>query len=374
MEGVGMICRVCDQTLGPPLLRYENMPSVAQYLPSTDSLGGDKGVTLEVCQCPGCGLVQLTSEPVPYYREVVRAVAFSEEMGNFRRKQFGDFIQRYSLSGKTIIEIGCGCGEYLFLMQGVEAYGLEYSRRSVAQCVKEGLRVEEGFMDYAYKLNHAPFDAFFMLNFLEHLPDPNSMLRGIHCNLVNGAIGLVEVPNFDMILRHGLFSEFMRDHLLYFTKETLGTTLALSGFEVIDCSEIWYDYIISAVVRKRAILDISRFHEHRVYLKDQVRGYIRQFGRVAVWGAGHQALAMISLMNLAGKIKYVVDSATFKQGKCTSATHIPIVSPEVLNSDPVEAIIIMAAGYSDEVMRIIRQKFDGNINIAILRDTELEIQ
>ena len=94
--------------------------------------------------------------------------------------------------------------------------------------------------------------------------------------------------------------------------------------------------------------------------------------KVAIWGAGHQALAIISLTDLADKIRYVVDSAVFKQGKFTPATHIPIVSPDVLDSDPVDAVIVMAASYSDEVARIIREKFDGKINVSILRDFGLE--
>jgi len=39
----------------------------------------------------------------------------------------------------------------------------------------------------------------------------------------------------------------------------------------------------------------------------------------------------------------------------------------------VDAVIVMAAGYSDEVKKIIRLKFDKNINISILRDSRLEI-
>ena len=79
------------------------------------------------------------------------------------------------------------------------------------------------------------------------------------------------------------------------------------------------------------------------------------------------------MTNLADKIKYVVDSATFKQGKFTPVTHIPIVSPEKLNTDPADAVIVMAAGYSDEVAKLIRQKFDGKINVAILRNFGLEV-
>lgn len=371
-------CRVCGNNFfEEPLLRYENMPKAAQYLPDAESLESDKGVDLEVCQCSGCGLVQISNAPVPYYKEVIRAVAISEEMKEFRRKQFSSFVQKYSLLGKKVIEVGCGRGEYLSIMQrsGVDAYGLEYSSDSVAQCVKNGLKVSKGFLQSSTdRLDDAPFDAFFMLSFLEHLPDPTSTLKGIYNNLTDNAIGLVEVPNFDMILQKNLFSEFIGDHLFYFTKETLGSTLRQNGFEIIECSEVWYDYIISAVVKKRERLDISHFYKHQTQLKNEIESYTCRFKdkKVAIWGAGHQSLAVISLTNIADKIKYVVDSAVFKQGKYTPATHVPIVSPDALDSDPVDAVIVMAASYSDEVAGIIRKKFDKNINIAILRDFGLE--
>ncbi|MEQ8187128.1 MAG: methyltransferase domain-containing protein [Candidatus Eremiobacterota bacterium] len=368
-------CRICNRIFfEEPLLQYRNMPGAAQFLPDESSLAHDKGIDMEVYQCSGCGLVQLSNEPVPYYKEVIRAAAFSEEMKNFRRKQFKDFIKKFSV--RKIVEIGCGHGEYLSLMKetGVDAYGIEYSEEAVKYCIKNGLMVSKGFIDDSnYRLDYAPFDAFFILNFLEHLPEPNSTLRGIYNNLSDGATGLVEVPNFDMILRKKLFSEFICDHLFYFTMETLNTTLCLNGFEVIQCNEEWYDYIISATVRKRSKTFLSDFDKHQKKLKEHIEEYIRPFDKVAVWGAGHQALAVISLTELAGKIKYVIDSAPFKQGKYTPATHIPIVPPELLNSDPVDAIIVMAASYSDEVAKIIRQKFHRDINIAILRDSGLEI-
>lgn len=372
-------CRACGRKFeGEPLLAYRNMPGCAQHLPTADDLESDKGVDLKVVQCNSCGLVQLSNDPVPYYREVIRATAFSEEMKDFRTKQFNGFVQRFSLKGKKVVEIGCGRGEYLSIMEGcgVEAYGLEHSDESVMQCVENGLKVSKGFIqDSTSNLNDAPFDAFFMLNFLEHLPDPNSALRGICNNLTDEAIGLIEVPNFDMILQNKLFSEFTCDHLFYFTGKTLQATLNLNGFDLLDCTEEWHDYILSAIVKRRGKLDVSHFTKYQTQLKIEIDRYISRFKnkQVAIWGAGHQALAIISLMNLAGKIKYVVDSAIFKQNRHTPATHLRIVSPDTLDSDPVDAVIIMAASYSDEVARTIRQKFDGNINISILRDYGLEV-
>ncbi|BCK86741.1 hypothetical protein MIZ01_0507 [Sideroxyarcus emersonii] len=373
------LCRMCSLPLGSErLLHFGNMPKAAQFLPNADSLAQDAGVDLDIYQCAACGLVQTGNAPVPYYKEVVRAAAFSAEMKEFRHEQFAAFVRKHGLLGKKLLEVGCGRGEYLSLFQeeGVDAYGIEYAEPSVAHCMAQGLNAACGFIDSAdYAVPHAPFDAFAVLSFLEHWPDPNAGLRGIAHNLSDDGIGLVEVPNFDMILNKNLFAEFISDHLCYFTRDTLQTLLRLNGFEVIECNEVWHGYILSAVVRKRKPCDVSAFAVSRLKLQHEFRDVIRQHGAqgIAIWGAGHQALAMIALLELAGEIDYVVDSAPFKQNRFTPASHIPIVAPERLNTHPVALIIVMAASYSDEVARYIRREWGNSMRVAILREDGLQL-
>ena len=66
-----------------------------------------------------------------------------------------------------------------------------------------------------------------------NLSNINNVLRSINNNLIDDGVGLIEVPNFDMILKKSLFSEFISDHLFYFTKETLKSTLQYNGFKII---------------------------------------------------------------------------------------------------------------------------------------------
>ena len=371
-------CRVCGHIFfDKPLLRYANMPKAAQFFPGKESIQNEKGINLKIYQCSGCGLVQLDSKPVPYYKDVVRSVSISRDVKEFRARQFKKFVTKYSLQSKKLLEIGCGRGEHLFIIGKLvkETYGIEHAEESVSYCVKRGLNVSRDFLGKpSQKLLNSPFDAFLIMNFLEHLPSPNSALRGMFNNLNEGGIGLVEVPNFNMILRNNLFSEFIPDHLLYFTQETLTNVLSLNGFDVIECNEERYSYLISAIVRKRNKLDLSRFYAHQEKLKKDLDSYISRFGKrkVAIWGAGHQALAVIAMTKSANKIRYVVDSAPFKQNKYTPATHLPVVAPETLLTDRVDAIIVMAAGYSDEVIEVIKRRFK-NIQIAVLRNFGLEI-
>ena len=383
-------CRICTGKLfDQPLLRYENMPAVAQNFPDSNSITQDCGVDLEVVQCRECGLVQLNSEPVSYFRGVIRAAGYSKEMGEFRRRQFSEFLKVRSLVNKKVIEIGCGRGEYLSLMEdcGADTYGIEHLRSSVEECLKNGLKVNEDFVEKKeQELKGAPFDAFFCLNFLEHIPDVPAFLQGIRNNLTDQGVGLIEVPNFDMILREQMFCEFMTDHLYYFSKETFVATLATHGFEVLECKEVWQDYILSAVVKKspnvtatRANvqkLDLSAFSQQQTQLEKNFSDYVAKFpaGSIAIWGAGHQALAVMSLAKLGGKIKYVLDSAPFKQNKFTPATHIPIVSPQKIEEDlSIQAVIVMGASYSDEIVKNLKNKHRKNLKVAVFRSNQIEM-
>ncbi len=261
-----MKCGICGHSPLSELLVYGNMPNVAQNLPDDDALRSDRGVDLRICQCGFCGTVQLDNAPVPYYREVIRATWVSEEMRRFRSSQFSDFINRFGLHGKKIIEIGCGSGENLRILKesGAEPYGLEYSEKSVLTAKSMGLSVYQGFVDSSgYKIGDTLFDGFYTFSYLEHLPNPAETLKGVYNNLSDGAYGIVEVPNMDMFVKEGVFYEFMLDHLFYFTKDTLCTLLRLSGFDVLSCGTVWHDYIISAVVKKNKTLDLSYMEELR---------------------------------------------------------------------------------------------------------------
>lgn len=373
-------CRCCHRYLPEkPLLQYHNMPKSAQHFPDIDKVEEEKGVNIAIYECHSCGLLQAAGEPVPYYRDVIRATGVSEEMRKFRVGQFRQWVDENHLQGKKIIEIGCGKGEFMSFMEElpVQVTGIEHLEESVNQGKKDGHAILQGFIEAEdYSISGAPYDAFYIMNFLEHIPNPGEFLTGISNNLAENAAGLVEVPNVNMILEQSLYSEFIQDHLSYFTTQTLRNILELNGFEVLSCEKIWYRYIISAKVRKRKMTNTEKFAKRIQKMQEELDHYLSQMEQegktTAAWGAGHQALANFSILNLKSRIKCVIDSAPFKQNKFTPATHIPVVSPEVLKKGEIGAVLIMAAGYSDEIKDIILQNHP-EISIAIMREDGLEM-
>ena len=370
-------CRVCGQQLNSqPLLLFDNMPKAAQYLPNQSDLAEERGIDLPVHQCTSCGLIQLPIEPVPYHREVIRAAGISQVIRQEKHAQYAEFIKRHFLTGKKILEVGCGHGEFLSILNEFEvfAYGIEHADAAVIDCQSKGLAVEKGYPENHTCHLEAPFDAFLLQMFLEHMPNPNGALRSLQSILAPNAVGIVEVPNFDMVLNKGLFAEFIPDHLLYFTGKTLATTLELNGFELIELTTSRDDYVLSASVRRRPIANISALSFRQEDLLKSLDIFLATYGddRVAIWGAGHQAFAILSLSGQSHRIDYVVDSAPFKQGRFTPATHRPIVAPSFLQTDPVDAVLVIAGSYSDEIAAILLDDPTTRHAVWQLRDNGIE--
>lgn len=323
-----MTCKVCGSKL-IELVTYRNMVCGALSLPAAETLSKDVGIDIPLTQCSGCGLVQIAASPVDYYTKAFRTQFWTSEP--WRHKQINDFIIEFNLKGKKINTI------------------MEEPKPS-------------------------SYDAFLMFNYLEHFPYPKSTLGQIRDNLIDPGMGIIEVPNFDMITRERIFSEIVIDHLFYYTADTLRFTLTASGFDVLRLDEFLDGYILSATVRKRVPLDIKPFIDQENKLRNEIREYIKDFSSIAIWGAGHQSLVLLKDPVLQSKVLYVVDSSSRKQGHYTSLSHIPIVHPDTLKLKPVSALLILVGGFYDSVSTQLNNlNLDYPYSLARIIKTDLEV-
>ena len=373
-------CIACGAPLWEtPLLTLDNMPASAQHMPDAQGVKEDRGLTLDLCQCMGCGLVQFDCEPVDYYRDVIRAGGFSKTMVELRRYQYKHLIDSYHLEGKKFIEVGCGQGEFLKVLSEfpVEVHGIEHDPHLVELARAQGLDVTEGFTETEdTRFAGGLYDVFLSFNFLEHQPDPGTMLQAIYRNLEDDAMGLITVPSFEYIMDHNSYYELIRDHLAYYTFETLTPLLERNGFLVEECEVINRD-TLSVIVKKRPQMDTENLLECYVNLKREMETYMKYLDawdkKVAIWGASHQGFTLAATTKLGEKARYIIDSAPFKQGKFAPASHLPIVGPDHFHEHPVDAIIITAPGYTDEIAASIRQKFGTSVEIRAMRSNHLEM-
>ena len=374
-------CLVCGAPLrGEKLLECRNMPKSAQHFPSASQLAEDAPIDIHLMQCSGCGLLQLDAEAIGYYRDVIRSGGYSTTMHRLRNEQYTRFLQMCRMDNKRVIEVGCGQGEFLRIWREdgfpVEAFGIENNPDLVEIARKDGLHVRQGFAENEQMvLQDGPFDGFCSFNFLEHQPDPNGMLRCIYRNLRDEAYGLITVPSAEYIIEQKSYYELIRDHLAYYSRETFCFLLEKNGFRVLSCQLVNRD-TWEAIVEKKRPLDTSEMIANMSVLREEIAELVsslRSGGkRLAVWGASHQGLTVLSSMGLQDSVAYVVDSAPFKQGLFTIGSHILIVPPSRIEEDPVDAILIIAPGYTQEIANTIRRDHGDAIAIYALRSNRLE--
>jgi 2-polyprenyl-3-methyl-5-hydroxy-6-metoxy-1,4-benzoquinol methylase len=400
------ICIVCGRPLGEaPLMTLTDMPASAQDIPAGEKLEEEQGITLSLHQCESCGLVQFDCEPVAYYKDVIRSGGFTTTMVNLRKSQYRHFIDGYHLEGKKLIEAGCGQGEFLSVLSEfpVKAYGIENRESLVCLAKEKGLTVWKQFAEEGEVFTaddgsvSGPFDGFLSFNFLEHQPDPVGMLRCIADNLSEEGVGLITVPSLEYILQYDGYYELIRDHLAYYTFDTLLYAAEMAGFQVMEEEMVNRD-TLSVIVRKRKqeatennrkqkagqpendrkqkSVDISGLKESLGTIGRELEaltGRLKDQGKsLAIWGASHQGFTLASTTVIGRFARYMIDSAPFKQGKYAPASHLPIVPPDHYHKDPVDAILIVAPGYTDEIAGIIQEKFGRNIEILALKSNHLE--
>lgn len=417
---MNMTCIACGHALSP-LMTLDDMPASAQNIPAASELAEDHPLSLTLCQCPSCGLVQFDTEPVDYYRDVIRAGGGTRTMTRLRHEEYARLLtamQEHHIHGRRIVEVGCGRGEFLRMWQNLaedpkgaaalardqardplsgqpnaaplHLVGLEHKPSLVEEAnavADKKYRVYEGFATGDVHYPEGPFDAFVQFNFLEHQPDPCDMLRNIGRNLKPQALGLITVPSFEYILRYNGYYELLRDHIANYTEFTLQKLLQDCGFELLRMDLVNRD-TIEAIVRKAdpdelselhysgRLIDVSALRDSYDRLSVSVNAHIDHLSEshrtMAIWGASHQGFTLAATTKLGGRVEYIIDSAPFKQGRFSPASHIPIVAPDYAVAHPVDEILIVAPGYTDEIAGIIRERFDENVRILVLRTDRIE--
>ena len=441
---MNMTCIACGHALSP-LMTLDDMPASAQNIPAASELAEDHPLSLTLCQCPSCGLVQFDTEPVDYYRDVIRAGGGTRTMTRLRHEEYARLLtamQEHHIHGRRIVEVGCGRGEFLRMWQNLaenpegaaalardqardplsgqpnaaplHLVGIEHkpalveeanafaatsadaetpvtetavAAQTASAAPAPAYRVYEGFATGDVRYPEGPFDAFVQFNFLEHQPDPCDMLRNIGRNLKPQALGLITVPSFEYILRYNGYYELLRDHIANYTEFTLQKLLQDCGFELLSMDIVNRD-TIEAIVRKAdpdelselhysgRLIDVSALRDSYDRLSASVNAHIDHLSEshrtMAIWGASHQGFTLAATTKLGGRVEYIIDSAPFKQGRFSPASHIPIVDPDYAVAHPVDEILIVAPGYTDEIAGIIRERFDENVRILVLRTDRIE--
>ncbi len=178
----------------------------------------------------------------------------------FRRRR--GLVARHCPEPGRVLDIGCAAGYFLRVMQaeGWDVLGVEPSpiaERAASHLGQD--RVWHGTLDSAPADRCPPgsFDLVTMWDVIEHVPDPQQLLREAKSMLAPGGTLILETQNVDSRFASMLGKRWHhykhREHLYHFNPDTVQRLLGQSGFEVVDNSAAFGGkYVSFAFIAERA--------------------------------------------------------------------------------------------------------------------------
>jgi SAM-dependent methyltransferase len=366
-------CPSCGGPAGDVFYAVDGAPvhDVRLHFDRAEALASPTGaIRLVVCQA--CGFIWNAAFDLgllDYGVSYESTQAFSPTFNRFHQALAEDLIRRFDLRGKTVLEIGCGQGEFLELLcrlGGNRGVGFDPAYEGPAE------RGELSFVKDTYSEAHADRSAEFVCckMTLEHIPDTGKFL-----GTVRRAVGdrrdtvvFFQIPDVKRILAERAFWDIYFEHCCYFGAGSLARLFRASSFEVMDLWRGYDDQYLMIEARpdggERASLPIEEpvadlLAEVAAFssrVEDDKRRWRRWLDRtkaagerVVLWGGGSKAVAFLTTLGVRDEIRFAVDVNPRKTGSFLAGCGQEVVEPAFLTLYRPDLVVVMNPIYRQEI-------------------------
>lgn len=332
---------------------------------------------LELRECNHCGLVFnaiLDAAAIPYD-------SFYENRQNFSigfltmLQQIADGLsERYLIEGGTVLEVGCGKGDFLQLLcDRSKAQGFGYD----TSCEETGPSADGRVCFFQRYVTDADvktkIDLVVCRHVVEHVPEIGEFFCLLHDIAVAGgsSVVYVETPALEWIVEHEAFWDVFYEHCNYFPMHTLRELAEKAGFAVLDHRLIFGAQYQALELRptpktispcpprgdKQGLM-LQRLAKCLINSRQEVMDRLEKAGAKngwAVWGAGAKGVSLTYAMS-DHPPKFVIDSNPAKQGMFLPGTGIPVVAPNDPKVSSIPVILVANANYLPEIRTTLAQQ------------------
>lgn len=182
-----------------------------------------------------------------------------------------NLVRRLGLQSGSMLEIGCGSGNFLNVMRqkGWRCIGLEpdsqysdYARKTF------GVTIENSFFEQF--ATDQQFDLICSFHVIEHVPDVNEFLNKIHALLHETGVVFLEYPSIDNVYTHNIETFFWDVHINTFTNKTMRLFMQKHGFDIIEqrrTKQFCYVIARKASVKPQVVFDGADIDRIRSIIK-----------------------------------------------------------------------------------------------------------
>jgi 2-polyprenyl-3-methyl-5-hydroxy-6-metoxy-1,4-benzoquinol methylase len=383
-------CRFCKAPLRTTFVDLGMSPLCQTHIRPEQLHQMEAFYPLHAYICDQCLLVQLQEflTPDAIFGEYAYFSSYSTSWVEHARRYAEMAIARFSLGANSkVIEIASNDGYLLqhFVAQGVPVLGIEPAQNVAAAAIAKGVPTTVRFfgskvVDEIAREFGLP-DLLLGNNVLAHVPDLNDFVTGMKRLLAPSGVITMEFPHLERLMADNQFDTIYHEHFSYFSFVVVEKIFARHELTIFDVEElpthggslrIYARHSENAalpvggrvdVLRRREIegnfLTLDRYRGFGEQVKATKRKLLqflidaKQSGKNIVgYGAPGKGNTLLNYCGIRTDfLDFTVDANTYKQGKFTPGTRIPILSPERIREARPDYVLILPWNLSEEIMR-----------------------
>ncbi len=383
-------CPICACTEQTDFFEVRGLPvHVCVYGQSREEARRAAKGDVILAYCHGCGFVHnriFDPAKLSYRPGYEASLVYSKVFSSFLEGVAKRLTERFALQGKTLIEIGCGGGEFLRMLCKLgdnDGIGIDPSLQSEG-VQRIGRRRIRFIRDY-FSQEHTNLVGDFVccLSVLEHIPDPAATIRNVRKLIGDRDAGVYfEVFNAFNAFRNRETWSILYEQCNYFGLESFRGLFERCGFQVTEAAECYEggQYVhVEAVPSQLShqvpprntrgelpaeLAEFARSYQRNLAIwRERIEQFKQTGKRVVIWGTGGKGIGFLNALDTADVIRHALEINPRKHGKFVPGTGQQIVPPEFLAEYRPDVVIITNALYEREMKQ---QAADLGVNCEFL--------
>ncbi len=385
---MSITCRLCGNSNLVSVLDLGASPPCESFLSEEQLDLPEATYPLRLRLCPDCLLLQIPALITPedtFGGDYAYYSSYSTSWVEHARKFVDQAVDALGLDPDGfVVEVAANDGYLLqhVVNRGIRCLGIEPSVNCSEAARAKGIPMLRAFLDETLAARvrdeHGPADLVVANNVFAHIPDITGFAAGLRGLVADTGRVSIEVHHALSLITAAQFDTIYHEHFQYWTVLAARHGLAAGGLRLVDVEllpthggsiRLW------AVPEEADVAEHPRVAEveavERTAGLDSPDGYLGLAERVAgirddlvsflieARRAGRRVVAYgapgkgNTLLNYCGirpdLLAYAADRNTFKHGRYTPGTRIPVVSPEHLIEDCPDDVLVLPWNLRNEI-------------------------
>ena len=385
---MSITCRLCGNSNLISVLDLGASPPCESFLSEEQLDLPEATYPLHLRLCPDCLLLQIPALITPedtFGGDYAYYSSYSTSWVEHARRFVDQAVDALGLDPDGfVVEVAANDGYLLqhVVNRGIRCLGIEPSVNCSEAARAKGIPMLRAFLDEALAARvrdeHGPADLIVANNVFAHIPDITGFAAGLRGLVADTGRVSIEVHHALSLITAAQFDTIYHEHFQYWTVLAARHGLAAGGLRLVDVEllpthggsiRLW------AVPEEADVAEHPRVAEveavERTAGLDSPNGYLGLAERVAgirddlvsflieARRAGRRVVAYgapgkgNTLLNYCGirpdLLAYAADRNTFKHGRYTPGTRIPVVSPEHLIEDCPDDVLALPWNLRNEI-------------------------